>query len=290
MAVFGSRNNHNHHDDVYSPVDADEEGKPLQRHHENVDSDPEINEIAQREIYALSRQLRRAQLFLKIIIGLLIIIIIAVMSMNVPESVRKILKSTNCSTGPRLLKTPVPPITTEKVSFEKHHIYSQRPNEESDQAWNDLLPEGRGFVYINDYKKYDLPPGQNTTWGMLYSVAVFHQMHCLGQLRRFSWMFLDAIVKNDTAAQEEIKGMFGKLDHESHLNHCFDYLRQTIQCGGDMAMEWPRTEPNGQRFAVDGWGIPHECKNWGQITDYMAEHHFEHSTVSEIAPLVGSSG
>jgi len=103
-------------------------------------------------------------------------------------------------------------------------------------------------------------------------------------------MFLDAIVKNDTAAQEEVKSMFGKLDHESHLNHCFDYLRQTIQCGGDMAMEWPRTEPNGQRFAVDGWGIPHECKNWGQITDYMAEHHFEHSTVSEIAPLVGSSG
>ena len=122
--------------------------------------------------------------------------------------------------------------------------------------------EGRGFVYIPDWEKYDLPPGQNTSYGMIYSTAVFHQMHCLGQIRRFSWMFLDAIANNDTLEQENIKNMFIKMDHSEHMNHCFDYLRQTIQCGGDMAMEWPRTEPNGLRIAVDGWGIPHECKDW----------------------------
>jgi hypothetical protein len=97
---------------------------------------------------------------------------------------------------------------------------------------------------------------------MIYSVAVFHQMHCLGQLRRFSWMFLDAITKNNTKEQAAITEMFEKQNHASHLHHCFDYLRQTIACGGDMAMEWPRTEKDGRRFAVDGWGIPHECKNW----------------------------
>jgi hypothetical protein len=185
-----------------------------------------------------------------------------------------------------------------QVIFEKHKIYSQRPNDISDEAWNGLLPvsffchyitlhyspllpihpsqslhfphhhlicpqqEGRGFVYIPDWKDYDLPPGQNTTFGMIYSTAVFHQMHCLGQVRRFSWMFLDAIDKNSTQDMLNIKEMFIKMDHAEHMNHCFDYLRQTIQCGGDMAMEWPRTEPNGLRIAVDGWGIPHECKDW----------------------------
>lgn len=97
---------------------------------------------------------------------------------------------------------------------------------------------------------------------MIYSVAVFHQMHCLGQLRRFSWMFLDAITKNNTDEQAAITEMFENQNHASHLHHCFDYLRQTIACGGDMSMEWPRTEKDGRRFAVDGWGIPHECKNW----------------------------
>jgi hypothetical protein len=122
--------------------------------------------------------------------------------------------------------------------------------------------DGRGFVFIDNWEDYDLPPGEKTEWGMIYSVAVFHQMHCLGQLRRFSWMFLDAITKNNTKEQLAIKEMFEKQNHASHLHHCFDYLRQTIACGGDMAMEWPRTEKDGRRFAVDGWGIPHECKNW----------------------------
>jgi hypothetical protein len=149
-----------------------------------------------------------------------------------------------------------------QVVFEKHPVFSQRPNEVSDAAWNKLLPPGRGFVYIKDWKKYDLPPGQETEYGMIYSTAVFHQMHCLGQVRRFSWMFLDAITKNDTMEMQNIINMFIKMDHVDHMNHCFDYLRQTIQCGGDMTMEWPRTEASGARFAVDGWGIPHECKNW----------------------------
>lgn len=122
--------------------------------------------------------------------------------------------------------------------------------------------DGRGFVFIPNWKEYDLPPGEDTEWGMIYSVAVFHQMHCLGQLRRFSWMFLDAITKNNTAEQAAITQMFEKQNHASHLHHCFDYLRQTIACGGDMSMEWPRTEKDGRRVAVDGWGIPHECKNW----------------------------
>jgi hypothetical protein len=75
-------------------------------------------------------------------------------------------------------------------------------------------------------------------------------------------MFLDAIVGNDTSERQGIVDLFHKGNHASHLHHCFDYLRQTIACGGDMAMEWPRTEEDGRRFAVDGWGIPHECKNW----------------------------
>jgi hypothetical protein len=150
----------------------------------------------------------------------------------------------------------------QKAIFEKHAVYSQRPNTVSNKAWDELLPEGRGFVYIPDWQKYDLPPGQNTTWGMIYSVAVFHQMHCLGQLRRFTYMFLDAITQNDTEKMKSIKHMFNEMDHGEHLTHCFDYLRQTIACAGDMSMEWPRTEPNGERIAVDGWGIPHECKDW----------------------------
>lgn len=103
-------------------------------------------------------------------------------------------------------------------------------------------------------------------------------------------MFLDAIVKNDTEMSDKIRHMFTELDHTDHLSHCFDYLRQTIACGGDMSLEWPRTEPDGKRFAVDGWNIPHECKNWEQIMEYMDMNHFNMSGVDQIAPIGGSSG
>jgi hypothetical protein len=151
------------------------------------------------------------------------------------------------------------------VLFEKNDLYARRPDPDSDAAWNALLPPGRGFVFVPDREQYSLPAGEETPYGMIYSVAVFHQLHCLGQLRRFTWMFLDAIVANGTQgerAREAIVKMFGVGDHAGHLHHCFDYLRQSLQCGGDMGIEWPRSEEDGRRVAVDGWGIAHECRDW----------------------------
>jgi hypothetical protein len=112
MALFGRTPRAT--DDDYAPVsrgagdmhdDDEEEAKPLRSHHEDVGSD---DTAAQREIYALSRSLRRANTFLKIIIALLCVTIISVLSMNVPESVRKIIKSASCAPEV-LIKTPVPP-------------------------------------------------------------------------------------------------------------------------------------------------------------------------------------
>ncbi|KAJ0413628.1 hypothetical protein BJY00DRAFT_319625 [Aspergillus carlsbadensis] len=188
----------------------------------------------------------------------------------------------------RLISSPVPPPALRKVTFSQEAIYSSRPNPESDRAWDSLLPPGRGFVFIPNWKEYDLPEGQETPWGMIYSVSLFHQLHCLGQLRRFTWMFLDAIVQNDSTSMEEIRTMMSSEiagDHIGHINHCFDYLRQSIMCAGDMAIEWPRAEPSGERIVVDGWGIPHECEDWDNIMDYMRANHFNMSTTEEIAPL-----
>lgn len=54
-------------------------------------------------------------------------------------------------------------------------------------------------------------------------------------------------------------------------------------CAGDMSMEWPRTESDGRKIAVDGWGIVHECKNWDHIMKYMDKAHFNNSMRIDIA-------
>ncbi|KAL9077533.1 MAG: hypothetical protein Q9157_003362 [Trypethelium eluteriae] len=173
-----------------------------------------------------------------------------------------------------------------EYTFREDPVYSARPSDETDKAWNALLPPGRGFVFIEDYEEYNLPPGEETPYGTIFSVALFHQLHCLGQLRKYYWMLLDGVVALDKNVDTKVFKMAEELmgEHGDHVHHCFDYLRQSLMCNGDMAMEWPRTEPNGARFAVDGWGIPHECKNWDAISDYMDENHFNYSTNNEIAP------
>lgn len=145
--------------------------------------------------------------------------------------------------------------------FERDELYASRPTPETDEAWDRLLPDGRGFVFVEESDKYGLPPGEHTFWGEIYSVSLFHQLHCLGQLRKYHWMLIDGIKANDTKSLNMMAdALLGPMGE--HVHHCFDYLRQTLQCAGDMALEWPREEADGQRFAVDGWGVPHECRSW----------------------------
>ena len=178
----------------------------------------------------------------------------------------------------------------EKVVFESHPVYASKPSPESDAAWNALLPvltpshtpllfyapsssasatdtsqEGRGFIFVPDRTHYTLPPGQSTPWGDIYSISLFHQLHCLAQIRKHYWMLLTEITSSDAAVFEGVRQKAARLmgDEGEHMTHCIDYVRQGIMCAGDMAMEWPRTEPDGiTRVSVDGWGVPHTCHSW----------------------------
>lgn len=40
-------------------------------------------------------------------------------------------------------------------------------------------------------------------------------------------------------------------------------------CAGDLTLEWPRTEKDGRRFAVDGWGVEHVCRDWEAVEGFV---------------------
>lgn len=44
-------------------------------------------------------------------------------------------------------------------------------------------------------------------------------------------------------------------------------------CTGDLTIEWARVQKNGKRITVDGWGVPHQCKDPEAIWRWMKEHH-----------------
>jgi hypothetical protein len=48
-------------------------------------------------------------------------------------------------------------------------------------AWNDLMPRGMGFVWVNDTEKYhDLPtPVEWDEGKTVFTTSMTHQLHCL---------------------------------------------------------------------------------------------------------------
>ena len=154
----------------------------------------------------------------------------------------------------------VPSMPTTRVKFERNDLLAAGSSQETDEAWNQLSPAGDGFILIpnNTGQDYQLQPGKPSAHGEVYDVSLFHQLHCLSNIRKHTFTLQAALGRDNW---QEIYDLLLK-HQEDHVYHCFDYIRQALMCAGDMTIEWPRTEPDGRRFAVDGWGITHECKSW----------------------------
>ena len=66
------------------------------------------------------------------------------------------------------------------------------------------------------------------------------------------------------------------MDNDSHggayhVRHCFDYLRQTIQCAADTNIEPGNLELGG----VTGWGVGRVCRDFDEVKRIAAEWRLE---------------
>lgn len=113
-----------------------------------------------------------------------------------------------------------------------------------------------------------------------YSIAVFHQMHCL-----VSPLIVTMGLDSDNLIKYTIMDRYNDLtggpsvaqdDHNhhgnhrrqgshshNHVDHCFRYLRQSLLCCGDTALEGQ--DPNTNTTATDGTGAVHMCKDFEAI-------------------------
>lgn len=74
----------------------------------------------------------------------------------------------------------------------------------------------------------------------------------------------------------------------AHVGHCFDYLRQSIMCAGDVTIEWARRDAEGNLLDdVDGWGITHgQCRSWDELHEWALEHAAKDDVVDPLAGIV----
>ncbi|KAM3512404.1 hypothetical protein MY11210_003970 [Beauveria gryllotalpidicola] len=140
----------------------------------------------------------------------------------------------------------------------------------SDQQLSRIYLGGNGFIAVNDSAQYKLPDpilfrGRDT-----YSIAVFHQMHCLyAIMNRYNDLTSGSSEGQQDHAQHGSHHRRGGKSHR-HVDHCFRYLRQSLLCCGDTALEGQ--DPNTDKAATNGVGAVHMCKDFEAIRSWAEDN------------------
>ena len=137
------------------------------------------------------------------------------------------------------------------VDFEQVAITVEPNNRFSlidDEAWAATFPPKHGFSRLG-------PEGR------AFAVALYHQLHCVNALR-FSY----TVARDGLETDPEI--LRNKVGHD---NHCFQFLRQSIQCKADNSLVPISTNHNAS-LASMGFGVTHRCRNWEQVKQFIYDN------------------
>lgn len=117
---------------------------------------------------------------------------------------------------------------------------------------------GLGYLEIKKPEDYDNLPEHLREFPKKFVVtsSVTHQLHCLYAIAEA----YSALSSNSSRVPEETPW---------HLTHCFDYLRQSVMCCGDVALEGQQTTFPKGFDGSDGWDAKHVCKDYSQVYDYL---------------------
>lgn len=117
-----------------------------------------------------------------------------------------------------------------------------------DVDWSDIIPESTGFIKLG---------------GEYYLVTLYHQLHCIQSFRQ--------------NLQEYTLGTW-KANSSSriHLEHCIEYIRQSVLCNADITLEpnrLARTPDGVIVHASSGYGVTHKCRDWKEVKRQVEENY-----------------
>ncbi|KAF3018842.1 hypothetical protein E8E14_006235 [Neopestalotiopsis sp. 37M] len=137
------------------------------------------------------------------------------------------------------------------------------PLNATDTRWMDVMPAGGGFISVDDLSDKSLPPPIRSRGKNLYNVAVYHQLHCLHMLAE---EFSNLLGNNKHVAHEDMSDELMMW----HIRHCFEYLKNSLTCCADTALEGQKSDTDEP--ATDGFGAYHVCRDFDSVYDWAREH------------------
>ncbi|KAK6066035.1 hypothetical protein SCUP234_09251 [Seiridium cupressi] len=144
------------------------------------------------------------------------------------------------------------------------------PGPEVDGAWDQLVDATKvfavdedAFVMVNGNTETGVRiPGTNQFIAIL---EVNHQLHCVEIMRR------GIFFNYDYYKDKQYFGGRTLANVKWHIRHCFEVLRQSIQCHGDTSVltyNWVRNNTNPEIASK----TLHSCQNWDRLKEWRQTH------------------
>ena len=119
-----------------------------------------------------------------------------------------------------------------------------------------------GYIEVNNPSSYrQLPDSYVKNNKTVYRQAVNGQLECLYDIMN---SVNDLVLNNGKLGPPK-----GGVATDAHLSYCFDYLRQSLMCHGDTALEGAQTAFGPGVDSTDGWNVRHICKPWDRINRFL---------------------
>ncbi|KAF9554912.1 hypothetical protein CPC08DRAFT_712486 [Agrocybe pediades] len=151
--------------------------------------------------------------------------------------------------------------------------YSGKPRPELEEAWDRISTKNTLWpIRVSDDtleqihkfgRKSNVRYMESDGGGSMGTVEVFHQLHCLNLLRKYT--YLDEY--------PQVKKMFAKRPKfmRSHLDHCIEIMRQNLMCNADVGIisyDWIA----GYELPFPDFNTYHKCRNFDNILEWASEH------------------
>ncbi|KAK5996702.1 Oxidase ustYa-like protein [Cladobotryum mycophilum] len=166
----------------------------------------------------------------------------------------------------------VPPVGIKPKLFAPDPSFD--PFNSTAQGWLDVMPKGGGFVTVEGWEGKAVPKPIHTHGKDMYNVAVFHQIHCLHMLaEEFNNLLVGQHIGDTSHIKSKWNGGHGGHGGDAdkdlmmwHLKHCFEYLKESLTCCADTALEGQKSDTDLP--ATDGFGAHHVCRNFDEVMSW----------------------
>ncbi|KAH8888133.1 hypothetical protein GQ53DRAFT_725324 [Thozetella sp. PMI_491] len=154
-------------------------------------------------------------------------------------------------------------------------IYRGKPNKERENAWLELW--NFGPINIPEEKLDVLNKSREIDWkhtkpekggGIVGSLEVFHHLHCLDLVRRYTYRD-----EYDYSKSPAFDGTPQEI--REHVDHCINSLRLFLQCKVDLTPYLIMTDNRRPLGINTDFNTRHKCVNFDKIHAWAKKHELD---------------